>query len=173
METEASRYRLNASGTGVLRDVDPDLRLGDWLARNELLGRVVGGDRLEVLAYVQEEDIQRISIGDSAIFIADAGVGPVLDLTVRSVDQDASRTLSEAALSAAAGGMIQVRSMQGTLYPERPVYRVVLDVVTPLESDAVLQHRWRGKVSIRGQWEAAAAQFVKTATSVFWREAGF
>lgn len=173
VETEASRYRLNASGTGVLRDVDPDLRPGDWLARNELLGRVVGGDRLEVLAYVQEEDIQRISIGDSAIFIADAGVGPVLDLTVRSVDQDASRTLSEAALSAAAGGMIQVRSMQGTLYPERPVYRVVLDVVTPLETDAVLQHRWRGKVSIRGQWEAAAAQFVKTATSVFWREAGF
>lgn len=173
METEASRYRLNASGAGVLRDVDPDLRTGDWLARNELLGRVVGSDRLEVLAYVPEEDVQRISIGDSAIFIADAGVGPVLDLTVRSVDQDASRTLSEAALSAAAGGMIQVRSMQGTLYPERPVYRVVLDVVTPLETDAVLQHRWRGKVSIRGQWEAAAAQFVKTATSVFWREAGF
>ncbi|PIG07921.1 site-2 protease family protein [Comamonas sp. 26] len=173
VETEASRYRLNASGAGVLRDVDPDLRSGDWLARNELLGRVVGSDRLEVLAYVQEEDVQRISIGDSAIFIADAGVGPVLDLTVRSVDQDASRTLSEAALSAAAGGMIQVRSMQGTLYPERPVYRVVLNVVTPLETDAVLQHRWRGKVSIRGQWEAAAAQFVKTATSVFWREAGF
>ena len=173
VETEASRYRLNASGAGVLRDVDPDLRSGDWLARNELLGRVVGRDRLEVLAYVQEDDVQRISIGDSAIFIADAGVGPVLDLTVRSVDQDASRTLSEAALSAAAGGMIQVRSMQGTLYPERPVYRVVLNVVTPLETDAVLQHRWRGKVSIRGQWEAAAAQFVKTATSVFWREAGF
>lgn len=173
METEASRYRLNASGAGVLRDVDPDLRTGDWLARNELLGRVVGSDRLEVLAYVPEEDVQRISIGDSAIFIADAGVGPVLDLTVRSVDQDASRTLSEAELSAVAGGMIQVRSMQGTLYPERPVYRVVLDVVTPLETDAVLQHRWRGKVSIRGQWEAAAAQFVKTATSVFWREAGF
>jgi putative peptide zinc metalloprotease protein len=67
VETEASRYRLNASGAGVLRDVDPDLRTGDWLARNELLGRVVGSDRLEVLAYVQEEDVQRISIGDSAI----------------------------------------------------------------------------------------------------------
>ena len=173
VETEASRYRLNASGAGVLRDVDPDLRSGDWLARNELLGRVVGRDRLEVLAYVQEEDVQRISTGDSAIFIADAGVGPVLDLRVRSVDQDASRTLSEAVLSSAAGGMIQVRSMQSTLYPERPVYRVVLDVVTPLEADTDFQHRWRGKVAIRGRWEAVAAQFVKTATSVFWREAGF
>ena len=173
VETEASRYRLNAAGAGVLRDVDPDLRSGDWLARSELLGRVVGSDRLEVLAYVHEEDIHRISIGDSAIFIADAGVGPVLNLTVRSVDQDASRTLSEAALSSAAGGMIQVRSMQGTLYPERPVYRVVLDVAIPLEAGTEFQHRWRGKVSIRGRWDAAAAQFMKTATSVFWREAGF
>ena len=157
----------------MLRDVDPDLRSGDWLARSELLGRVVGSDRLEVLAYVQEEDVHRISIGDSAIFIADAGVGPVLNLTVRSVDQDASRTLSEAALSSAAGGMIQVRSMQGTLYPERPVYRVMLDVAIPLEAGTEFQHRWRGKVSIRGRWDAAAAQFMKTATSVFWREAGF
>ncbi|MEX8194885.1 site-2 protease family protein [Comamonas guangdongensis] len=173
VETEASRYRLNASGAGVLRDVDPDLRPGDWLARNELLGRVVSRDRLEVLAYVQEEDVQRISVGDSAIFIADAGVGPVLDLTVRSVDQDASRTLPEAALSTAAGGNIQVRSMQGTLYPERPVYRVVLDAAMPHSGETILQHRWRGKVSIRGRWEAAASQFVNTAASVFWREAGF
>jgi hypothetical protein len=40
--------------------------------------------------------------------------------------------------------------MQGFLYPERPVYRVVLDVTTPQPADhAALQHRWRGKVSIR------------------------
>jgi len=174
VEAEARRYRLHASGMGVLRDVDPDLRAGDWLARHELLGKVVGSGALEVLAYVQEADVQRIRPEDHAIFIAEGGAGPVLDLKVRSIDQDASRTLSEAALSTTAGGNIQIRSMQGVLYPERPVYRVVLDVVTPLsEGTAAQQHRWRGKVSIRGRWEAPASQFVKTATSVFWREAGF
>lgn len=173
VETEASRYRLNASGFGTLRDVDPDLRPGDWLARNELLGRLVGHDRLEVIAYVQEEDAQRIRIGDSAIFIADGGVGLALDLTVRSLDKDASRILSEAVLSTVAGGNIPVRSMQNALYPERPVYRVVLDVSMPVAEDFARQHRWRGKVSIRGRWEAAASQFVKTAASVFWREVGF
>lgn len=172
IETEASRYRLSSAGTGVLRDVDPDLRPGDWLARHELLGKVVGA-QLEVLAYVQEEDIQRLRIGDSGIFISDGGAGPVLDLTVRSIDQDASRVLSEANLSTLAGGNIPVRSMQGALYPERPVYRVVLDVTTQPGEDTASQHRWRGKVSIHGRWEAIASQFVNTAASVFWREAGF
>ncbi|MBV8250339.1 MAG: HlyD family secretion protein, partial [Comamonas sp.] len=147
---------------------------GEWLARRELLGKIVGAERLEILAYVQEEDVQRIRPGDSALFIADGGTGPALDLKVRSIDRDATRTLTEAALSTVAGGNIQVRSMQGFLYPERPVYRVVLDVTTPQPADhAALQHRWRGKVSIRGRWEAPAAQFAKTAASVFWREAGF
>lgn len=174
VETEASRYHLNAAGIGSLRDVDPDLRPGEWLARRELLGKVVGNERLEILAYVQEEDLQRISPGDSAIFIADGGTGPALDLKVRSIDQDATRTLTEAALATMAGGNIPVRSMQGFLYPERPVYRVVLDVTTPQPADhATLQHRWRGRVSIRGRWEAPAAQFAKTAASVFWRETGF
>jgi putative peptide zinc metalloprotease protein len=174
VETEASRYHLNAAGIGALRDVDPDLRPGEWLARRELLGKIVGAERLEILAYVQEEDVQRIRPGDSALFIADGGTGPALDLKVRSIDRDATRTLTEAALSTVAGGNIQVRSMQGFLYPERPVYRVVLDVTTPQPADhAALQHRWRGKVSIRGRWEAPAAQFAKTAASVFWREAGF
>lgn len=174
VQTEAHRYRLGASGNGLLRDVDPDIRVGEWFARNELLGRVVAPETHEVLAYVEEADIRRISVGDSALFILSSGVGPTVKLKVRSIDQDSSRVLSEPALSAPAGGNIQVRSMQGALYPERPIYRVVLDVAQPLpEGEAVLQHRWRGKVSIRGHWEAPAAQFVKTAASVFWREAGF
>ena len=174
VETEAHRYRLSASGNGVLRDVDPDIRAGEWFARNELLGRVVAPEKYEVLAYVEEADIKRINVGDSAFFVQSSGVGSTLNLTVRSIDQDASRLLSEPALSTLAGGNIQVRTMQGALHPERPIYRVVLDVAQSLpEGGEILQHRWRGKVSIRGSWEAPAAQFVKTAASVFWREAGF
>lgn len=173
MEAESRRHQLHTPGAGMLRDVDPDLRAGAWLPRHELLGRVVATGQQEVLTYVSEEEVQRIAIGDSAIFIADGGVGPVLNLQVRSIDQDASRTLPEAALSSQAGGNIQVRSMQGALYPERPVYRVMLDAPASATESTMLQHRWRGKISIRGQWEAPASQFVKTATSVFWREAGF
>ncbi len=172
--SDAARYRLQAGGAGQLRDVDPDLQAGDWVAHRELLGRVVGGDGQEVVSYVAEEELHRVRPGDSGIFIAEGGAGPVLELRVRTIDQDASRSLNEAALATLAGGNVPVRSMQGVLYPERPVYRVVLDV-QPAESAQPLvgQHRWRGRVSIRSQWEAPGAKFVRTAVSVFWREAGF
>ncbi len=174
VDSDAARFRLRAGGAGQLRDVDPDLRAGEWVARRELLGRVVGSAGQEVVAYVPEDTLYRIRAGDSGLFIAEGGAGPVLELRVRSIDQDASRSLNEAALATTAGGNVPVRSMQNVLYPERPVYRVVLDVVASEPSAALAaQHRWRGRVSIRGRWEAPGAQFVRQAASVFWREAGF
>lgn len=174
VSSDAARLRLQAGGAGQLRDVDPDLQAGDWVARRELLGRVVGTQGQEVVAYVPEEALYRVRPGDSGLFIAEGGAGPVLALRVRAIDQDASRSLNEAALATAAGGNVPVRSMQNVLYPERPVYRVVLDVLPSDHSEALAaQHRWRGRVSIRGTWEAPAAQFVRQAASVFWREAGF
>lgn len=174
LNSDAARYHLKTSASGVLRDVDPDLQVGEWVARRELLGRVVNTNSLEVVSYVAEQELHRIKIGDSGLFITEGAGGDALSLRVRSIDLDASRSLSEGALAAQVGGNVSVRSQQGVNYPEQPVYRVVLDVES---SDAlptwVTQHRWRGRVSIRGEWEAPGAQFVRTAASVFWREAGF
>ncbi|MDR2325890.1 MAG: HlyD family efflux transporter periplasmic adaptor subunit [Acidovorax sp.] len=174
LDTDAGRYLLQAGGSGVLRDVDPDLQAGAWLARRELLGRVVDMQALEVVAYVEEQALHRIRPGDSGLFITEGSGSKTLALRVRSIDQDASRSLNEGALAAPAGGNVPVRAMQQVLYPEQPVYRVVLDVA-PGEALPTWagQHRWRGRVSIRGRWEAPGAQFVRSAASVFWREAGF
>jgi len=174
LRTDAARYQLESGGSGVLRDVDPDLQAGEWVARRELLGRVVDMQALEVVTYVEEQELHRIRVGDSGLFVTEGSGTKALALRVRSIDQDASRSLNEAALAAQAGGNVPVRSMQGVFYPEQPVYRVVLDVAPNEVLPAwVEQHRWRGRVSIRGAWEAPGAQFVRTAASVFWREAGF
>ena len=100
VDSEAARYRLEAPGAGRLRDRDPDLRQGDWLGRRELLGRVVSAGPLQVVAYVPEDALPRLRAGQTARFIADGGAGPDLDLRVRSIDQDATRVLQEAVLSA-------------------------------------------------------------------------
>lgn len=178
LQADAERYQLQSAGSGVLRDVDPDLQAGEWLARREPLGRVVDLQALEVVGYVPEQELHRIRPGDSGLFITEGAGGAALPLRVRSIDQDASRSLNEGALAAQAGGNVPVRSLQGVLYPEQPVYRVVLDVLPNPEGSTGVpawagQHRWRGRISIRGRWEAPGAQFVRSAASVFWREAGF
>ncbi len=161
-----------ASFAGVLHNLDPDLQPGDWLTHRELLGRLVGSGPLQVVTYVDEEDIHRIAIGDRAVFIAEGHDGPSLRLEVASIDKDASRSLGEPELASQFGGHVQVREKNGVLYPERAQYRVVLKL-TDEACTVCRQHSWRGQLSIAGQWEAPGLRLVRNALSVVWREAGF
>ena len=167
---DAVRYAPKAPFAGVLRDIDPDLRAGDWVAERELLARVVREGPTHVVTYVEEGDINRIAVGDRALFFSDGLEGPDLELEVAAIEKDAARVLDEPELATLFGGHVLVREKDGVLYPERGVYRVVLAVRSGAPST---QHRWRGEVTISGQWEAPGERFVRTVLSVLWREMGF
>lgn len=62
------------------------------------------------------------------------------------------------------------REKQGSLFPERAVYRVLLKVTSDSQN---LLTSLRGHVVIAGSWEAPGLRFLKTAMTVFWREMGF
>jgi putative peptide zinc metalloprotease protein len=168
--TDARQYLPAATHEGVLRDIDPALRAGDWLAHREVIGRILGEGIFQVVAYVDEEDVRRISLGDRAIFIADGLAGPAIQLSVAHIDADATRTLAEAELSGQFGGAITVRERNGSLYPEHVIYRVLLKSSEPYPPQ---QHRWRGHVSIAGKWETLGDRFLRHGLGVFWREFGF
>ena len=167
---DLQRYRPLAPYAGVLVDVDPDLRPGEWLKGQEYLGSLVAAGRWQVVAYVDEESVRRIARGDRALFIADGLGGPALHLTVASIDRDASRTLGEPELAALFGGDVLVREKNGVFYPEHAMYRVVLEADADLSAASPA---WRGRVSIAGQWEAPALRFLRAAAAVARREAGF
>ncbi|HYR25029.1 MAG TPA: HlyD family efflux transporter periplasmic adaptor subunit [Aquabacterium sp.] len=170
VHTDLQRYRPVAPYAGTLVDLDPDLRPGEPLKRQEYLGSLVAADRWQVVTYVDEEAVRRIARGDRALFIADGLAGPVRRLRVSSIDRDGSRTLNEPELASLFGGDVLVREKHGTLYPERAVYRVVLDADEALPASSLA---WRGRVTIAGRWEVPALRFLRTAASVAWREAGF
>lgn len=170
VQADTKRYQSTAPYAGTLEDLDPDLRPGQWLSQGESLGRLIGDGPWQVVTYVDEDDIHRLAPGDRAVFIADGLAGPNLHLELLSIDKNASPTLSEGALASIFGGHVAVREKKGVLYPERAIYRVVLN----LNSDtAITQHSWRGRVTFAARWEAPGLRFLKTAMAVFWREAGF
>lgn len=171
IQADAARYAPTAPFDGILRDIDPDLRPGTWLSQQEPLGRLVSEGARQVIAYLDEEEIGRVSAGDGARFYADALEGPYLALAVASIDPDASRTLPEAELSSLYGGTILVRERKGLLYPERSIYRVTLKATgSPGELSG---QAWRGKVVIAGKWAAPGWRFARAALALLWREAGF
>lgn len=171
IEAEAARYEPVAPFSGVLRDLPPDLKPGAWLGADEPLGRLIADQGQMAVAYLDEEDIGRVALGDAAMFYADAAGGPAIPLEVTSIEADASRILPEPELAAPFGGGLAVREKNGLFHPERPVFRVTLKPAAG--STAAPEHTWRGKIVISGRWTPPAARYVRSALALLRREAGF
>ena len=169
---EENLYAPRAPFAGYLRDLDPDLQVGQWITRKERLGLLVRDDgRWLVESWLDEDDVRRIRVGDSALFLSDAADTPAVSLKVTAIDQDASRLLPRNELASVWGGHVVTRDKQGQQYPERAVYRVVLEPTALPES--LRAHSWRGKLTIHGSWEPPLWRYLRQALTVAVRESGF
>ena len=64
---EGALYQPRAPFAGRLVDLDPDLKVGQWLAKKERIGLLVRDDgRWLVESWLEEDDVRRIAVGDSA-----------------------------------------------------------------------------------------------------------
>ncbi len=170
LHAERAQLTPIAPFDATLRDLDPDLRPGQWLAARERLGTLVGEGPMLVETYLDEQAVKRVRPGDGGLFLTDGGEGPALRLTLRHVDADASRQLAHGMLAAQAGGDVLTRDRKGLRVPEQAVYRVVLEVVTP--PGELAGRAWRGRVVIRAQGEPLAGRYLRQALTVLVREAG-
>lgn len=161
------RYQPKAPFTGVYRHSNPDTLPGQWVAKNEAIGVIIGPDPWKIEAWVDEHERKRLSIGDAATFYAAPFSRPI-NAYIVDIDEDASRELPDGMLAAPYGGPILVRQQQGRWLPERAMYRVVLkpDRTRILPADQVL----RGELSIRADWESIAGRYLKSALSTLLRE---
>jgi putative peptide zinc metalloprotease protein len=171
IDEELVRYAPKAPFAGQLRDIDPDLRPGQWLARQERIAMLVGAKTQTIETYIDDESVKRISVGDRGVFTVDSAGCPPLKVTVKNIDVDAAHVLTNRMLAAPLGGNILVRERKKLYIPEHAVYRVSLAADEPRSSCE--DHSWRGTVVIRARWEAPAARYLRNTVSVLLREAGF
>jgi putative peptide zinc metalloprotease protein len=171
VQADAARYAPVAPFDGVLRDIEPDITPGTWLSAGEPVARLVADQEEVAVAYLDDDAISRIAVGDHATFYSDAPGGPVVALQVTSVDADATRALPEPELATVFGGRVAAREHAGQFHPDRPVYRVSLKAIDPPRSAA--RHTWRGTVVVSGRAAAPAWRYLRGIAAVIQREAGF
>ena len=175
LDTELLNYAPRAPFSGQLRDVDPDLQVGQWLSRKEKIALLVRDDgRWQVETWLDEDAVQRVAPGDTALFITEGGQNSAVQAQVVSVDRDASRVLPRAELAAHLGGHILTREKNGQLVPEHAIYRVVLALEpgAPALADWAAQS-WRGTLTIHARWEAPVWPYLRQGLAVLVREIGF
>jgi putative peptide zinc metalloprotease protein len=167
---EDQRLHIRAPKAGKLLDFYEPLHAGDWLKAGELIGLVVDASAARVEAYIEESDLERIALGNEAVFIPADIASPKVRLKVIAIDAAATRTLPDQELASVNGGAIAARvGPNDTIVPEIPVYKVVL---SPAE-DVVLRNPVTGTVVIDGRAVSPASLLWRRAVGIVIRESGF
>ena len=169
VEQEISRLNPVAPFSGTLLDLPPDLAAGQWVGRNMQIATLIGSGVWRVETFLQERDMERVRVGDWGRFIAETPGGANIWLEVERVDRDVSRVLHEPMLSSMHGGEILSREKNSVLMPDQALYRVSLRVLGTI-GGAQAQ---RGKVVIIASPRTLAGGFIRAATGLVIREAGF
>jgi putative peptide zinc metalloprotease protein len=167
LEAEASRLVLTAPHDGVALDLLPDMRPGDWLSPRQPLGLVRANDHPQAIAYVTEEDLERIAVGDRASFTPQSPDHGGYRGTVTSIDRNPVRLLSEPSLAAIHGGAIPARPQGQALIPQTTIYRVVVR----LDGDAPAI-KLAGHASISGRGQSPLGRVARAALVILVREWG-
>jgi putative peptide zinc metalloprotease protein len=171
VQADAAQYVPTAPYEGVIRDIEPEIRPGVWVRKQERLLTLVRPGPWIVEAYLDEDALRHVKQGDSARFFVEGEPVDAIPLTVTAIDKDATRVLPNGFLATASGGSVLARQQDNALVPERAVYGVTLQADE--EPAALKGHSWRGHVVIRGSWEPPAFSLVRSAVTLIWREAGF
>lgn len=172
LQAEQQQFKPIAPYDGQLLIADPDLRSGQWVSKKEALALLVKKETpWRVETWLDEDDIARVHVGQSASFYTENVSTPMLKLKVVAVDKDAARTLARRELASALGGHILTREKNGQLVPERAIYRVAFEVEKlPVDYQ---QLSWRGQLVIHADWASPAGKYLRQLLVVFIREFGF
>ncbi|WP_249675465.1 efflux RND transporter periplasmic adaptor subunit [Pseudomonas abieticivorans] len=166
--SEITRLTLQAPFDGVWLDTNPDLQPGQWVSTQESLGVLIDPVRWQVDAYVAQDQIQRIAVGDSVHFYPE-GQPTFISGTVFSISTTRVSQLPYRMLASRFGGPIPTTTSEKSLIPVAPVFQVGIR----FDNAASLRHETRGHVKIRGQQRSYLADVAIHLASVFMRESGF
>lgn len=168
---ERERLTIRAPFDGLVADLAAPLSEGEWVGDGEWLGTLIADGPAQVEAFVGERDLERLSVGAEARFIAESGGRDGVDLRVLSIATTATTRLTQVAelASTQGGGIAALSDHRRDPVPEQAVYRVVLTATEPEATGMAL----RGQVHIEGQRQSPAARILTGALAVLRREAGF
>lgn len=168
---ERDRLSVTTNISGVIAEILSPLSVGDWVAGDSMLGLVVNDEVGRLEAWVAEETLSQLQLGQNGMFYpADLGRAP-MPITIVGIDDASTRMLSEFYLASDYGGPIAARpDADGNLVPERPIYRVQAE---PLNGQTPWGQVVTGTARFDGERRSILGRIVRRIGSILIRESGF
>jgi putative peptide zinc metalloprotease protein len=166
--SEIARLNLQTPFAGIWLDVNPDWKPGQWVGRQESLGVLIDPRSWQVDAYVAQDQVHRMAIGDHVRFYPDGQTAPLPGRVVQIGSTRASQ-LSHRMLSSRFGGPVPTTNAEHSLIPSSALFQVLIQLDEPLAS----LRETRGHLKIEGERRSLLADGATHVLAVLMRESGF
>jgi putative peptide zinc metalloprotease protein len=151
-----------------LTDVQPDLRIGDWVSKGDKLLTLVDDRGGEIVAYLGESELGALKEGATGRFYPEGGSRSPMVVELVEVELFALEQLEQVYVASRFGGSLDVRDGEdGELIPQRATYRLQLKTDAP-SRDRVI----RGQLVLEAEERSLLAMFWRQAVGIWRREAG-
>ena len=161
---------LRSPHDGVIRDLNPDLQVGQWMSPKVPLFRVLNPAEIEIRGYAEEPDLRRLRTGAQGRFLPDDVTRPSVPVILTEIGATAVETLDLPILASLHEGPVQVvpERSERALKPLLSLYAVTLHP----EGAHAPEQEVRGQVRLEGLAESMAARVVRRVFGVLIRESG-
>ncbi len=113
LDRQRQQLVIRAPFAGLIVDLDPHITEGLWLDSGRPLARLVAHQNARVRGLVADTDVERVTRGARAIFIADDAAAPRHPAVVETIAPSADGRLAEPVLADLHGGGIAVIEQDG------------------------------------------------------------
>jgi putative peptide zinc metalloprotease protein len=128
LQRQMEEMILRAPHDGVIRDLNPDLRAGQWISVKTPLLRVLVPAEIEIRGYAEEPDLRRLQMGARGRFLPDDISRPSIAVTLAEIGSTAVESLDLPILASTHDGPVQVvpERSERALKPLLSLYAVTL-----------------------------------------------
>ncbi len=170
LQARLNQLVLRAPFAGRLVDLAPNLHIGRWVARDEVLMTVVDDTGYVARGYLAESDLWRINSGAEGTFVPDDVQRSSVPIIARDIAIANSPVLDISYLASHYGGPIAVHvNVEEGVVPLESQYLVTLDLP---EHDIPGLPVQRGLVKLEGKPESILARVWRRTLQVLVRESG-
>ena len=170
LKKRQAKLILRAPFSGVVAEIDETLHVHQWINDATPLCFMMDPHAIEIKGIASENELNRIELGQQALFYPDDPFLPKLTASINRIDWGNIKNLDMTYLASQYGGEVAVKSNnKGMLVPETTAYAVRLGNV----SSATLQQEMSGNILIIGKPISFANRAYELVASVIIRESGF
>ncbi len=167
---QIERLTIRAPFPARVAEMNPDVQVGTILSRGEELFQLTGDGDVRGDAFIGQEDVARIRLGEAVDFVGDVPELPAAKCRISAVDPVNLTELDTPYVASVYGGKIAtVAQANHSLRPLEPVYRVRFD---HCDSGIKLQRELAGAAVIKGSRQSLLGSSVRNLMALARREIG-